>query len=98
MEKVRKHMDIRLVTRDKRRSYLVPVPNNHKEKRFSENLLTTVVNKTKIKMNKLIYFGLSVLEISKTLMYKFWYDYTKIKYLEKKSMLHDSFIVNCRWL
>ena len=91
-------MDIRLVTRDKRRSYLVAVPNNHQEKRFSENLLTTVVNKTKVKMNKLIYFGLSVLEISKTLMYKFWHDYTKIKYLEKKSILHDSFIVHCIWL
>ena len=34
----------------------------------------------KVKMNKAVYLGLSILEISKTLMYEFWYDYIKPKY------------------
>ena len=45
---------------------------------FSENLLATEMKKTKVKMNKpAVYLGLSILEISKTLMYEFWYDYIK---------------------
>ena len=39
--------------------------------------------KTKLKMNKLIYLGMSILVISKTLMYEFWYDYIKPKYQDK---------------
>ena len=35
---------------------------------------------TKVKMNKPVYLGLSILEISKTLMYQFWYEYIKPKY------------------
>ena len=38
------------------------------------------MKKTKVKMSKPIYLGLSILEISKTLMYEFWYDYMKQKY------------------
>ena len=47
---------------------------------FSENLLAIEMKKTKVKMNKPIYLGLSILEISKILMYEFWYDYMKPKY------------------
>ena len=53
------------------------------------------MNKTKLKMNKPIYLGLPVLEISKTVMYQFWYDYVKLKSHDKAylSYLHtDSFI------
>ena len=35
--------------------------------------------KTKAKMNKPIYLGMSILDISKTLRYEFWYDYIKLK-------------------
>ena len=38
------------------------------------------MKKRKVKINKPIYLGLSILEISKTLMYEFWYDYMKPKY------------------
>ena len=38
------------------------------------------MKKTKIKMNKPIYLGLAILDISKTLMHDFWYDYLKPKY------------------
>ena len=41
------------------------------------------MKKTKVKINKLIYLSMSILDISKTLMYKFWYDYIKPKYQDK---------------
>ena len=41
------------------------------------------MKKTKIKIDKLIYLSMSILDISKTLMYKFWYDYIKPKYQDK---------------
>ena len=47
---------------------------------FSEGLLVIEMEKTKVKMNKPVYLGLSILEISKTLMCKFWYDYINPKY------------------
>ena len=80
MENVRKHRDIKLATTDQRRSQLVSEPNYHTAKWFSENLLAIEMKKTKVKMNKPVYLGLSILEISKTLMYEFWYDYIKPKY------------------
>ena len=75
MENVKKHRDIKLVTTDKRRNHLVSEPNYHKTKCFSENLLAIEMKKIKLKMNKPVYLGLSILEISKTLMFEFWYDY-----------------------
>ena len=83
MENVRKHRDIKLVTTDKRRNQLVSKPNYHTTKYFSENLIAIEMKKTKVKINKLIYLSMSILDISKTLMYKFWYDYIKPKYQDK---------------
>ena len=80
MENVRKHRDIKLVTTDKRRNQLASEPNYHTTKYFSENLMATELKKTKVKINKPIYLGMSILDISKTLMYEFWYDYIKPKY------------------
>ena len=50
-------------------------------------------------MNKPIYLGLSILEISKTLMYEFWYDYMKPKYNDNVKLCYmdtDSFIMNIK--
>ena len=77
MENIRKHRDIKLVTTDKKRSKLVSEPNYHTINYISEDLSITEMNKTKVKMNKPIYLGLSLLEISKILTYEFWYDYMK---------------------
>ena len=79
MENRRKQRDIKLVTADKRRNQLVSEPNCHTTKWFSEKLFAIEIKKTKVKMNKSVYLGLSILEISKTLMYEFWYDYMKPK-------------------
>ena len=57
------------------------------------------MNKTKVKMNKPIYLGLSILEISKILMYEFWYDYMKPKYNDNIKLCYmntDSFIKNIK--
>ena len=71
MGNLRKRRDIKLVTIDKRRNRLVSEPNYYTTKWFSENLLAIEMKKTKVKMNKPIYLGLSILESSKILMYEF---------------------------
>ena len=99
MENVRKHRDIKLVTTDKRRNQLVSERNYHTIKWFSENLLVTEMKKTKVKMNKPVYLGLSILEISKTLMYEFWYDYMKPTYGDKVKLCYmdtDSVIMHIK--
>ena len=85
-ENVRKHRDLKLVTTDKRRNPLASEPNYHTTKHFSYNLMVIEMKKTKVKMNKSIYFGMSILDVSKTFMYEFWYDYIKPKYQDKTKL------------
>ena len=68
MENIRKHRDIKLVTTDKKRNKLVSEPNYHTMNYVSEDLSIIEMNKTKVKMNKPIYVGLSILDISEILM------------------------------
>ena len=99
MENVRKHRDIKLVTTDKRRNQLASEPNYHTTKYFSENLMAIEMKKTKVKMNKPIYLGMSILDISKTLMYVFWYDYIKPKYQDKAKRCYmdtKSFVIRIK--
>ena len=99
MENIRKHRDIKLVTTDKKISTLVSEPNHHTINLISENLSIIEMKKTKVKMNKPIYLGLSILEISKILMYEFWYDYMKPKYNDNVRLCYmdtDSFIMNTK--
>ena len=86
IENVRKHRDINLVTTDEKRNNLVSVPNYHTTKYFSENVLAIEMKKTKEKMNKSVYLGMSILDITKTLMYEFWYDYIKPKYGDRTKL------------
>ena len=99
MENIRKRRDIKLVTTDKKRSKLVSEPNYHTINLISRDLSIIQMKKTKVKMNKPIYLGLSILEISKILMYEFWYDYMKPKYGNKVKLRYmdtDSFIMNIK--
>ena len=99
MEKIRKHRDIKLVKTDKKRNKLVSEPNYDIINLISEDLSIIEMKKTKVKMNKPIYLGLSLLEISKTLMYEFWYDYMKPKYNNDVKLCYmdtDSFIMNIK--
>ena len=84
MKNVRKHRDIKLVTTEERRN-------------FSENLLAIEMKKANVKMNEPVYLGLSILDISKTLMYEFWYENIKPNYKEKAKLCYmntDSFVIN----
>ena len=74
-------------------------PSYHATKYFSENLLAIEMKKAKVKMNKPVYLGVSILDISKTLMYGFWYDYIKPKYQDKAKLCYvdtDSFVIHIR--
>ena len=96
MENVRNHRDIKLVTSDKRRKRLVSEPNYHSHKKFSDHLMAIEMKKTRVKMTKPLYLGMSILDISKTLMYKFWYHYINPKYGDKAKLCcmdTDSFII-----
>ena len=89
----------RFKLKNKRRSKLVSEPNYHTINYISEDLSIIEMNKTKVKMNKPIYLGLSILEISKMLMYEFWYDYMKPKYNDNVKLCYmdtDSFIMNIK--
>ena len=89
MENVRKHRD-KLVTTDERRNQLVSEPNYQ---------LAIEMKKIKVKMNQPVYLDLSILEISKSLIYVFWYDYIKPKYQNNAKLCYmdtDNFIIYIR--
>ena len=80
MENLRKHGGIKLVTTERRRNDLKPELNYHTSKFSTENLLAIEMRKTQILTKKPVHSALSILDLSKTLMYEFWYDYAKPKY------------------
>ena len=93
------HRDIKLVTTDKKRNKLVSEPNCHTMNYISEDLSIIEINKTRVKMNKPIYLGLSILDISKILMYEFCRDYMKPKYGNDVKLCYmdtDSFTMNIK--
>ena len=99
MENVRKHRDIKLVRTDHRRNKLVSEPNYHTMKLIDDNLAIIEMSKVKVKMNKPVYLGLSIFDISKITMYKFWYDCVKSKYGSMAKLCYmdtDSFVINIK--
>ena len=96
---IKNHRDIKLVTTDKPRSILASEPNYHSSKYISKDLLIMEMKKKEGKMNKPIYLGQAMLDISKTLMYEFWYDYIKPKYGDKARLCYmdtDSFVMDIK--
>ena len=94
MENVRKHRIIKLVKDNETRNKLVSQPNYHACICFSINLMAIEMKKTKVKLDELIYLGMTILDKSKELMYKIYYDYLKPKYANKVKLLYmdtDSF-------
>ena len=82
IKNLRNHRDIKSITSDKGRSILASEPNQHSSKCILKDLMIMEMKKVEVKMNKPIYLGQAILDISKTLMYEFWYDYIKPKYEE----------------
>ena len=96
VENLRNHRDIKLVATDKQRSILASEPNYQATKYISKDLIIMEMKKTEVKMNKPVYLGQAILDISKSLMYEFWYDYIKPKYGEKARLYYmdtDSFVI-----
>ena len=71
MENVRKHRNVKLVTTERRRNYLVSQPNFYTTKVFTENLLAIEMRKTQTIMNKPLYLELSILDLRKIVLYEF---------------------------
>ena len=95
MENTRNHRDIKLVTTEKRRR-LISEPNCHSHKKVSDHLMVIEMKKARVKMTKSLYLGMSILDVSKILLYEFWYDYIKQKYGDKANLCYtdtDSFII-----
>ena len=96
MENVRNHRDIKLVTSDRQRKKFTSEPNYHTTKHISKDLLIMEMKNAEVKMNKTIYLGQAILDISKTVMFEFWYDYLKPKYGDDLRLCYtdtDSFII-----
>ena len=87
MENIRNRVDIRLVTRESQAKKLTCRPNYQHHTIFSKNLAAVHMKKVKLYFNKPVYLGMSILDLSKTLMYDFHYNYIKPKYGENAKLL-----------
>ena len=87
LENIRNRVDIRLITSDKVAQKLAAKPNYDRCRIFHENLIAVHMKNTKLYFNKSVYLGMSILDLSKFLMYDFHYNHIKIKYGDKTKLL-----------
>ena len=88
MENIRNRVNVKLVNTEERLKKLVAKPNlKCPPKTFSENLVSVHLKKTSLLMNKPVYLGMCILDLSKTIMYDFHYNYIKPKYGDKSKLL-----------
>ena len=80
MENIRKHRNIKLVTTEEKYLKTVMKPNFKSGVLFGENLMGCEMGKIKVVMNKPVYLGQAILDLSKIVMYEFHYDYMVLKY------------------
>ena len=97
MESVRKHRNIKLVTSKEAYLRTVVKPNFKSGVLFGENLMGCEMGNAKVVMNKPVYLGQAILDLSKIIMYEFHYDYMVPKYGKKLNLCYmdtDSLIDN----
>ena len=87
MENLRKHVTVELVVKEERLRKCMAKPNVKSFKIFDENLVAINLTKNKLVLNRPIYVGQAILDISKTLMYNFHYSYIKPKYGSNAKLL-----------
>ena len=87
MENIRNRVDVKLVNTEEKARKLIAKPNFRSCKIFSENLISVHMKKTSLTMNKPVYLGMCILDLSKTIMYDFHYNYIKPKYGNKAKLL-----------
>ena len=95
MENIRNHKDMKLVTSDKKYLKYVMKPNFKDGHPFSKHLFAVEMGKREMTMNKPVYLGQTILDLSKTLKYEFLYDYMRSKYGSKVNLCYmdtDSFV------
>ena len=95
MENIRNRVNVKLVNTQERLKKLSAKPNYKSCKIFNENLISVHMKKTSLTMNKPVYLGMCILDLSKTIMYDFHYNYIKPKYGAKAKLLFtdtDSFM------
>ena len=98
MENIRKHRNIKLVTTEEKYLKTVMKPNFKSGILFCENLMGCEMGKIKVVMNKPVYLGQAILDLSKIVMYEFHYDYMKPKFKDPQLcyMDTDSLIYNIK--
>ena len=87
MENIENRVDVRLVTKEKEVMKLSKKPNFESRTIFNENLIAVHMKRTKLVYNKPIYLGMCILDLSKTLMFEFYYEYIKNKYSDRAKLL-----------
>ena len=87
MENLRKRVDVRLVTDEKKLDKLTSKPTNVSSKIFNENLMAVHKIKESLTPNRPAYLGMCILDLSKTLMYDFHHGYIKRTYGNKAKLL-----------
>ena len=87
MENIRNRVNVKLVNTEEKLKKLIAKPNFRSRKIFSENLVSVHMKKTSLTMNKPVYLGMCILDLSKTIMYDFHYNYIKPKYGDKAKLL-----------
>ena len=87
MENIRNRVDVKLVNTKEKLRKLVAKPNFKGRKIFNENLVSVHMKKTSLTMNKPIYLGMCILDLSKIIMFDFHYNYIKSKYADKAKLL-----------
>ena len=87
MENLRKRVDVRLVTNEKKLNKLTSKPTFVSSKIFNENLMAVQIVKETLTLNRPAYVGMCILDLSKTLMYDFHYNYIKKKYNNRARLL-----------
>ena len=95
MENIRNRVNVKLVNTGEQFKKLTAKPNYESRKIFNENLVSVHMKKTSLTMNKPVYLGMSILDLSKIVMFDFHYKYIKPKYGDKAKLLFtdtDSFL------
>ena len=87
MENIRNRVDIRLVNDRRKAEKLAAKPNFKHLTIFDEDLVSIQMKRTKLKLNNPVYCGMAILDLSKTLMYDFHYNYIKPKFGENAKLL-----------
>ena len=88
MENIRNRVNVKLVNTEEKLKKLIAKPNlKGPPKIFSENLISVHMKKTSLTMIKPVYLGMCILDLSKTIMYDFHYNYIKLKYGNKAKLL-----------